>query len=141
MVGDGGSGLGHRFDKVNLFVFGRPAFIRVSSLTAGVDIGFAVARGNADGLVFEVGAKAAHNVAFAVGEIKDRVVVVEVFANDIVFEVFAIFDKDFRLTFRIHDVYALPHFGEAVCFGDFVMVFGVSAFTWVGGIAFDDSAV
>ena len=74
VVGDGLGSFGHGLDEFDLFVFGVPAGVGVFGLAARVDVGLAVSRGDADGLVFEVGAKATHGMTLAVSEVEQGVV-------------------------------------------------------------------
>lgn len=140
IIGDGSGGFGHGFNEINLLMLAFPAEVGILGLATRMNVGFAVATGDADGLVFEIGTKTTHDVAFGVGEVDNRIVVFEMVADEVVFEIFAFGEGNFEFAVCVHDV-DVGEFGKAMIGSDFEVVFGSVAFAWIGGVAFDDGAM
>ena len=140
IVGNGSGRFGHGFDEVDLLVLTFPAEVGVFGLATRMNVGFAVATSDADRLVFEIGTKTTHDVAFGVSEVNDGIVVFEMVADEVVFEILALGERNFEFAVGVHDV-DFGEFGKTMVGGDFEVVFGGIAFAWIGGVAFDNSAM
>lgn len=95
-----------------------------------MDVGFAFGRGYADGYVLQCASEASHRVAFEVRQYHHKVVIEEVFADKVLFEMFSAFYFKGYLAVGIHDI-DIGDGRKTVFFGYFHMVGSVGALSGV----------
>lgn len=144
-------GGGHALEEAILVAdkLGRPELgdVELLHLAARVDVSLAVGAGAADAEVLQGSAVAAHGMTLEVVEGDHEVIVVDVAAHDVVFDVGAVHDGDADFALFVHDV-DLEHGNESVALDDFPVVGGGGALVLlvlggvaVGGVALHDGAV
>ena len=134
-------GVCHAFQESILGSYVIPQHILIRGLSGGVDVGLAGGGGTADGQLLQRAAEAAHGMALEVGEHQHGVVVVQVFANQILFDLLAVGDFQLQIgAFGIHDIH-IKIMAPAMVLHEFDVLVGGVPLAAVGGVAFHDGTV
>ena len=140
MGGDRFGRFGHRLQKIVLRGQAAPQFLGVLGLSGRVNPRFSGRRGDADGDVLDRAAESAHRVPLEMRKNHHEIVLREVRAYDVVFEVPAALDGQAHFALGVHDVHRSDG-RESVVGGGFQVVFGLGASAAVGRVALDDRAL
>ena len=140
MRNDGRGSVGHGFEELVLLGDVAPELVLVFGFAGGVNPGFASRRGDADRELLKCAAIAAHRVTFEMRKYEHGIVIVEILADEVLFDDFAVWNFKRRVGLGVHNI-DREVIGPAVIFDELLMFLGGIASAFVGGIALDDSAV
>ena len=140
MCNDGRGSVGHGFEELVLLGDVAPELVLVFGFAGGVNPGFASRRGDADRELLKRAAIAAHRVTFEMRKYEHGIVIVEILADEVLFDDFAVWNFKRRVGLGVHNI-DREVIGPAVIFDELLMLLGGVASALVGGIALDDSAV
>ena len=103
------SGGSHRLQEVVLSgtgskVFGPPSLGGIIRLAGCVNIGFSGSGCNTDGGILQHAAEATHGMTFKMGQINHVVIICQMAAHDVVFQVLAVLHGNTYLVVFVHDV-------------------------------------
>ena len=100
----------------------------------------AVCRSDADGNILQRAAESAHDMSLEMGKNQHRVIILEMFAHNILFQMEAVFNRNIELIKFIHDIHRSDLFKSALV--DFVPVAAhILTASAIGRAAFHDRAV
>ena len=140
MRNDGRGSVGHSFEELVLLGDVTPEFVLVFGFAGGVNPGFASRRGDADRELLKCAAIAAHRVTFEMRKYEHGIVIVEILADEVLFDDFAVRNFKRRVGLGVHNI-DREVIGPAMIFDELLMLLGGVASAFVGGITLDDSAV
>ena len=140
MRNDGRSGVSHGFEELVLLGDVAPELVLVFGFAGGVNPGFASRRGDADRELLKCAAIAAHRVTFEMRKYEHGIVIVEILADEVLFDDFAVWNFKCRVGLGVHNI-DREVIGPAMIFDELLMFLCGIASAFVGGIALDDSPV
>ena len=129
----------HRLQKSVLVVGVLPKSRHGLLITGGVDVCLAVCGRHADACVFEHAAHAAHRMTLEVGEVYHEVVIFQMCAHDVAFDVGIVLHGDFKFAFLVHQI-DLEHRRKTVVFDGLPMLLECGSLAAVCGVALHDGA-